>query len=244
MKFNYLINLFFYIVHYPDFISPYNEIDDSMYIYSILLYFACVKDPHPVFHQMCNTLSDRSQQAIAAFFENLVKVEKINRNILAKAIFDAGPKSPVRFLQMGSPISTPNNKVRISPPTPNEHKTRIVNSLKLQLDTEQYERGLMEVQLKQYEEKILKLEQSQKTFRTTIQGLKNDLLVKNTENLSPNREFKGEQIIKRLKKDLTDREEKLYNLKVSMENLTESKKSTDEKVRINRNRSTIWLCER
>lgn len=179
---------------------------------------------------MCNTLTNKNQLAIASFFENLVKTEKIDRIVLGKAISDAGPKSPVRFLQMGSPITTPNKKISPSTPTTNEHKTRLVNSLRLQLDTEQYERGVIEVQMKQYEEKILKLEQSQKTFRTTIEGLKNDLSAKDTENVSPNRNFKGEQIIKRLKKDLAEKEEKIYKLKSSVDSLAEIKKVTDEKV--------------
>lgn len=199
-----------------------------MYIYSILLHFACVKYPHPAFHQMCNTLANKHQLAIASFFENLVKMEKIDRVVLSKAISDAGPKSPVRFLQMGSPITTPNKK--ISPSTPIEHKTRLLNSLKLQLDTEQYERGVMEVQMKQYEEKIKKLEQSQKTYRSTIEGLRNDLSAKDTENVSPNRNVKGEQIIKRLKKELAEKEEKIYKLKGSVDSLAEIKKVTDEKV--------------
>lgn len=201
-----------------------------MYIYSILLHFACVKYPHPVFHQMCNTLSNKNQLAIASFFENLVKTEKIDRRVLGKAISDSSPKSPIHFLQMGSPIKTPNSKV-FKTSSPNEHQTRILNSLKLQLDTEQYERGVMEVQMKQYEEKILKLEKSQKTFSTTIEGLKNELIfAKNTENVSPNRNVKGEQIIKRLRKELAEKEEKIYKLKGSIDGLAESKKSTDEKV--------------
>lgn len=179
---------------------------------------------------MCNTLSNKSQLAIASFFENLLKMKTIDRIVLGKAICDSSPKSPINFLQMGSPIKTPNSKVRKTTPSPNEHQTRIVNSLRLQLDTEQYERGILEVQMKQYEEKIIKFEKSQKTFCTTIESLKNELLAKDTENVSPNRNVKGEQIIKRLKKELAEKEEKIYKLKDSIDGLAESKKATDEKV--------------
>lgn len=63
---------------------------DYMYIYSIFLYFSCVKYPNGFFHKTCNTLAESIQTSIATFFSLLCDSEYINKNAVRKAIHEAG----------------------------------------------------------------------------------------------------------------------------------------------------------
>lgn len=76
-----------------------------------------------------------------------------------------------------------------------EEKTKEMAQLRARLDTEKYENGMLEVQIQQNEQKILKLNTDLKKRSIEIQELKNQLLAKDIENCSPNKKnIREEQV--------------------------------------------------
>lgn len=139
------------------------RVPDHMYIYSLFLHFSCVMFPEPFFHNKCIALKPKCQSSIQTFLEIVTRSEKFDRNSLRTAIRDSAPANPrLSFLQLGfsTPQRSPKN-FKNSPPTPTslllDEKGREVKLLKAQLDSEKYERGFLEVQVKQYEERLSKL---------------------------------------------------------------------------------------
>lgn len=98
-----------------------------------------------------------------------------------------------------TPVKFTTEKHIISPPTPKskmlEEWNIEIKNLKVQLATDRYEKGFLEVQVKQFEEKNKKLLTEQRQFINEIHDLKNSLLVLNTENISPNKNKHEEQVI-------------------------------------------------
>lgn len=154
--------------YYPDFEPQLDEtsqiiVHDFMFIYSIFLHFSCVMFPEPFFHSKCISLKPKCQSSIKTFLEIVAKSEKFDRNSLRMAIRDSTPENPrlsFLYLKFNSPQRTAKN-FKNSPPTPTsqllDEKGREVKLLKAQLDSEKYERGFLEVQVKQYEERLTKL---------------------------------------------------------------------------------------
>ncbi|XP_067641582.1 GRIP and coiled-coil domain-containing protein 2 isoform X3 [Eurosta solidaginis] len=99
-----------------------------------------------------------------------------------------------------------------------------------QLETERYEKGLLEVQIKQNEDKIKKLNQDHKKLQQTIQDLKNDILTQNTENsTTPNKD--SEQMKRRLCREVAQKEAEIAKLNEVLGNLMEEKSLVQEKLR-------------
>lgn len=170
--FNVLTSL---VGYYPDFEPQLDEtsqiiVQDFMFIYSIFLHFSCVMFPEPFFHSKCISLKPKCQSSIQTFLEILAKSEKFDRNSLRMAIRDSTPANPrLSFLHLNfnTPQRSPKN-FKNSPPTPTsqllDEKGREVKLLKAQLDSEKYERGFLEVQVKQYEERLSKLGECSPNF--------------------------------------------------------------------------------
>ncbi|XP_067641581.1 early endosome antigen 1 isoform X2 [Eurosta solidaginis] len=138
--------------------------------------------------------------------------------------------SPCRPSRFASGNSSP----RIVPPTPKsamlEERTRELYNLRAQLETERYEKGLLEVQIKQNEDKIKKLNQDHKKLQQTIQDLKNDILTQNTENsTTPNKD--SEQMKRRLCREVAQKEAEIAKLNEVLGNLMEEKSLVQEKLR-------------
>uniref|UniRef100_A0A1I8N206 Uncharacterized protein n=1 Tax=Musca domestica TaxID=7370 RepID=A0A1I8N206_MUSDO len=142
------------------------------------------------------------------------------------------------FSRCDSPLKTPKRCAgpqRISPTTPKsyllEERQRELYNLRAQLETERYEKGLLEVQIKQNEDKILKLNQDHKKLQHQIQDLKNDILLKTSDGTnSSNREGQVEQIHKRLLKEMTLKENEIIRLNDIVRNLREEKALIQEKL--------------
>ncbi|XP_054731016.1 uncharacterized protein LOC129239516 isoform X2 [Anastrepha obliqua] len=136
--------------------------------------------------------------------------------------------SPCRTSRNASGSSSP----RMVPPTPKsamlEERTRELYNLRAQLETERYEKGLLEVQIKQNEDKIRKLNQDHKKLQQTIQDLRNDILTQSTESSSPSKD--GEQMKRRLCRELTLKEAEIANLTETLGNLNEEKSLVQEKL--------------
>ncbi|XP_017477932.1 PREDICTED: major antigen isoform X2 [Rhagoletis zephyria] len=254
---------------YPDY-SPLLDDENTLssteylYVYSLLLHFSCVKYPETNFHDICKRLSVNNQRHIAAFFNELIDCQSINRDKLCQAIAGTLLKSTnssgsgndshssgnnstgnnlnfpsSSFPRPDSPFRTAryapgNSSPRIVPPTPKsamlEERTRELYNLRAQLETERYEKGLLEVQIKQNEEKIKKLNQDHKKLQQTIQALRNDILTQNaTESSSPNKD--GEQMKRRLCKEVAQKEEEIAKLNEVLGNMKEEKSLVQEKLR-------------
>ncbi|XP_013118955.2 golgin subfamily B member 1 isoform X1 [Stomoxys calcitrans] len=137
-----------------------------------------------------------------------------------------------------SPLKTPKRCAgtqRISPTTPKsnllEERTRELFNLRAQLETERYEKGLLEVQIKQNEDKILKLNQDNKKLLHQIQDLKNDLLVSTSDySSSTNEDDAKSQLQKRLLKEISAKEDEIFKLNDIGRTLREEKSLIQEKL--------------
>ncbi|XP_037938521.1 major antigen isoform X3 [Teleopsis dalmanni] len=246
--------------HYPKFnpiLDDENLLSSAeyVYVYSLLLHFCCVKDPESYFHEICKKLSEQTQQNIADYFKQLLDCEVITKESLRHAIAnvpsitESSPQSsgnspanntpPIANGHVNSPANTPIRQFamlnRISPSTPKsfllEERTRELYQLRALLDTERYEKGLLEVQLKQNEEKITKLSQDQKRMQQVIHDLRNELLYKTTEACStiPDDE-QEEQLKKRLCKEISQKEEEITKITSILNTLKEEKDLVTEKL--------------
>ncbi|XP_023158388.1 flagellar attachment zone protein 1 isoform X3 [Ceratitis capitata] len=236
---------------------------EYIYIYSLFLHFSCVKYPETNFHDICKRLSVNNQRNIAAFFNELLDCQSIDREKLRHAIAGTTLKSTnssgsasdshsssnnstgnsnnfstSTFPRLDSPSRTSryapgNSSPRIVPPTPKsamlEERTRELYNLRAQLETERYEKGLLEVQIKQNEEKMKKLNQDHKKLQQTIQDLKNDILTQTAESSSPKCKD-GEQIKRRLCKEVAQKEAEVAKLNDLLGNLREEKNLVQEKL--------------
>ncbi|KAM7347652.1 mushroom body defect isoform 2-T2 [Cochliomyia hominivorax] len=232
---------------------------DYIYVYSLLLHFCCVKHPETVFHEICQRLPDGAQQFIAAFFKELLDTEPITKEALRHAIAEVansqgtpprlnesfssgitsvsvGGLSTASFSRCESPLKTPKRCAgpqRISPSTPKsyllEERTRELYNLRAQLETERYEKGLLEVQIKQNEDKIQKLNHDHKRLLQQIQDLKNDILVNTASDGCANRDGEENQIQKRLLKELNQKEQEIIKLSDILRTLKEEKALVEEK---------------
>lgn len=238
---------------------------EYIYVYSLFLHFCCVKCPETNFHDICKRLSVNNQRNIAAFFNELIDCQSINREKLRQAIAGTALRSnnstgtasdshsssnnstgttnnnysSSSFPRLDSPCRTSryaagNSSPRIVPPTPKsamlEERTRELYNLRAQLETERYEKGLLEVQIKQNEEKMKKLNQDHKKLQQTIQDLKNDILTQNTTEGSSPKNKDAEQMKRRLCREVAQKETEIAKLNDVLGNLREDKNLVQEKV--------------
>lgn len=173
-------------------------------------------------------MNAKCQEAIAHFLNISMQSEQFDRETIREAIHQSSPAVPrLSFINLMNNLNTPKGK--LSPPTPIgaivDQKMREIHTLKAQLDSEKYERGYLEVQCKQYEEQISKLTNDKKHFQLEIERLKNDLETQDTENFSPNRTVKEEAIKSRLKKEVEEKMELIYELKGELENIKHEKQA-------------------
>uniref|UniRef100_A0A1A9ZIH1 Uncharacterized protein n=1 Tax=Glossina pallidipes TaxID=7398 RepID=A0A1A9ZIH1_GLOPL len=246
---------------YPEFEVNRDDEDglssaDYIYVYTLMLHFSCVKHPQTFFHDICQKLPNSSQQSMAMFFRELLEVEKLNKENLRHAVAEviashASPRSsdsisrsnggltPGNSIKTDSPLRTPKRNIgtqRNSPLTPKTHlleeRTRELFALRAQLDTERYEKGLLEIQIKQNEDKILKLNQDHKRLIQQIQELKIDVLMKTSENNSPvDREGdEHNQAQKRLVKEISQKDNEIMKLSETLRATEEDKILAEEKV--------------
>ncbi|XP_036231926.2 GRIP and coiled-coil domain-containing protein 2 isoform X1 [Bactrocera oleae] len=238
---------------------------EYIYVYSLFLHFCCVKCPETNFHDICKRLSVNNQRNIAAFFNELIDCQSINREKLRQAIAGTALRSnnstgtasdshsssnnstgttnnnysSSSFPRLDSPCRTSryaagNSSPRIVPPTPKsamlEERTRELYNLRAQLETERYEKGLLEVQIKQNEEKMKKLNQDHKKLQQTIQDLKNDILTQNTTEGSSPKNKDAEQMKRRLCREVAQKETEIAKLNDVLGNLREDKNLVQEKL--------------
>lgn len=182
--------------HYELYLTETGQIaaPDHFYIFSLLLFFSCVRHPERFFQQICNGFDKPQQYAVTAFLKSMLEStqmrQEIDRMMIRRSIQDAMPQTmlppetppnpnpaplqressrlslPSRLTSStvssgdivdGSPLRLGRQPPKISPPTPKtiilDERTKQLKELKAQLEAERYEKGYLEVQLKQLQDK-------------------------------------------------------------------------------------------
>uniref|UniRef100_A0A1A9VVC8 Uncharacterized protein n=1 Tax=Glossina austeni TaxID=7395 RepID=A0A1A9VVC8_GLOAU len=244
---------------YPEFEVNRDDDDglsssDYIYAYSLMLHFSCVKYPQTFFHDICQKLPSSSQQSMALFFRELLEMEKLNKENLRHAVAEViashsdsisrsnGGLTPSTNIKTDSPLRTPKCNVGMqhnSSLTPKTHlleeRMRELFALRAQLDSERYEKCLLEAEIKQNEDEILKLSQERKKLVKQIQGLKIDVLRKtNGNNSSVDREGEEHnQEQKRLVKEISQKDDEIMKLSETLRTTEEDKSLAEEKLTYN-----------
>ncbi|TMW47431.1 hypothetical protein DOY81_007488 [Sarcophaga bullata] len=194
------------------------------------------------------------RHAIAEVANNQVTPPRSNDSFASStaSVSVGGLSTASSFSRCESPLKTPKRSAgpqRVSPSTPKtfllEERTRELFNLRAQLETERYEKGLLELQIKQNEDKIQKLNNDHKKLLQQIQDLKNDILVNSTAtgDGSTNRSGKENQVQKRLLKELSQREQEIAKLSDNIRTLNEER-SLEEKKRCYAEGQTIICMSR
>uniref|UniRef100_A0A1B0FPB7 Uncharacterized protein n=1 Tax=Glossina morsitans morsitans TaxID=37546 RepID=A0A1B0FPB7_GLOMM len=253
---------------YPEFDVNRDDDDglssaDYIYVYSLMLHFSCVKYPQTFFHDICQKIPSSSQQSMALFFRELLEVEKLYKEDLRRAVAEVvvshapsrcsdsisrrnGGLTPGTNIKTDSPSLTPKRNIgtkRNSSLTPKTHlleeRTRELFALRAQLDTERYEKDLLEIQIKQNEDKILKLSQDRKKLVKQIQGLKIDVLMKTSGNNSAV-DCEGEErnqaqhgLVKEISEKYMEKENEVKKLSETLRTTEEDKSRTEDKITYN-----------
>jgi chromosome segregation ATPase len=163
------------------------------------------------------------------------KGAKITKEMLRRGIKEAASVkySPPPFMQLGSPIKTPT-KLERSPPSKelNHMKLKELKHLKVQLENERYERNLLEVEVKQNQEKIDSLVKKCSNLSRELQSMKNHETVEsNDENNNPNAE-RVAHLKAKMEKEITARDDKICDLKLEISDLSECKQSLLGKINV------------
>lgn len=163
--------------HYPDFEPQFDEtgsitIADYMYVLSLLMHFACVRQSEHEritwFQEICLNLNEKCQLSVGKFFQIMSRHEKFDRNSIRQAISTSTPAVPrLSFMHLSTPISTP---VKGNPTTQDlahllDTKNYEAKSLRAQLEGEKHERGYLESQVQEMEEKLNKYGKQQQLFK-------------------------------------------------------------------------------
>uniref|UniRef100_A0A1A9Z3S6 Uncharacterized protein n=1 Tax=Glossina pallidipes TaxID=7398 RepID=A0A1A9Z3S6_GLOPL len=227
---NHLKLLDFLKQFYPEFEAHCDDDNilssgDYIYVYTLLLHFSCVTYPQTFFHDICQKLPISSQQTMGLLFLKLLEMEKLNKDNLRHVIGKAVIKAPSISRWNSDPMMFTNNETdspvknigaqRNSPLTPRsnllEERTRELFDLRAQLETERYEKDLLEIQIKENENKILKLNEDHKCLIQQMEELKIDVVKKSSENnLSVNCERNGDE--QRFIKEISRKDDEILKL--------------------------------
>ncbi|XP_034490208.1 golgin subfamily A member 4 isoform X3 [Drosophila innubila] len=269
---------------YPDFIPNLDRDGrvsrkDYIFVYTLLMHYACVQNPSKYFHNICEHLPETVQQCIAAFLQQTVNKPDLTRDYLHETIvnvrsdvdissldplplslpatcgrsisndssccssaittvnahggldgFNSLSGSNIRDLTTidneasGSTkslsltpvpqerLSTLNDSQIFAPPTPKtellEQRTRELLGLRAQLETERYEKTVLEEKILENEHLIKSLSRENNVKKMQLSKLKATVQNENNEediymdNYLPN-EF--ENLKRRLMKELSNR---------------------------------------
>lgn len=213
------------------------SMQDYIYIFSLFLYHSCVMKGNENLLMCCQKLEERHQLYIMKFFKYM-KDEKEQGGKITKEMLRRGIKetasvvlSPPPFMSMGSPLKTPTKLERSPPPKELSNlKLKELKHLKVQLENERFERNLLEVEVKTNQEKVDSLVKKCRDLSREVQSLRNHQMVEdNIENINPNNQ-RVEHIKAKMEKEITARDDKIFDLKAEITELSECKQSLLEKI--------------
>lgn len=156
------LSLIFFSAHFPKFEVYYDKeknilTSDNIFVISLLFYYACVLEVASFFQESCKGLDAPHQEVICRFFKCLKEFgnAEISKDVLRNAIRDAVPPSPHLKFISSNILKTPD---KIHSPSPSklffQEKSRELQRVKTMLENERYERSMLEVEVKQNEERI------------------------------------------------------------------------------------------
>lgn len=210
---------------------------EFVFIYSLLLHFGCVLSRDVHIQNACKALGEYQQAAVANFFKQFggMKYESVTRVNLKKMIVDA-IRTDVPVAE-GVALSTPKKRLNGSPDTPKnrrlEQNVRELNKVRIQLETERYEKGFLEIQIKEGQDQIERLQAQQRTHINELHELRNQLMYENDENKTPNvqdQEARSSEMMT-LKKNIGQLEDKVANLLVETHCLETDKGTLTKKLK-------------
>lgn len=235
-------NVYAFLKHrFPKF--AFHHFDDDglcsaefVFVYSLLLHYGCVQCRDVQIQNACKSLGEYQQAAVASFFKQFagVKYEGVVRGSLRKMIVDAMRTDD----QAGVALSTPKKRLSGSPDTPKnlrlEQNMRDLNKIRVQLETERYEKGFLEIQIKEGQDQITRLNAQQKVHINEIHELRNQLLYENDENRTPNlNDDKDKQMSEAngMRRNIGQLEDKVANLLVETHCLEADKGTLSKKLK-------------
>ncbi|XP_021697321.1 nuclear mitotic apparatus protein 1 isoform X2 [Aedes aegypti] len=259
--------------HYELYLTETGQIaaPDHFYIFSLLLFFSCVRHPERFFQQICNGFDKPQQYAVTAFLKSMLESaqmrQEIDRMMIRRSIQDAMPQTmlppetppnpnpaplqressrlslPSRLTSStvssgdivdGSPLRLGRQPPKISPPTPKtiilDERTKQLKELKAQLEAERYEKGYLEVQLKQLQDKNEKFLEDKRKYVKEIRELRTELQACNRENESPNKQRGADHKVARIERLLAEKEEALDRLRIELETVAENNRNSTEMI--------------
>ncbi|KAG5668169.1 hypothetical protein PVAND_016119 [Polypedilum vanderplanki] len=217
--------------NFPNFEILYDDTNnissqDYVYIFSLLLYFSCVIKENDFFQKCCRNLNSMHQIAIVSFFEYLRENSSFSKESLRLAIKQINlMPSPQKSSNIFNP-SPRKSEQQLIPLTPNKEfvnqKLKELKSLKTQLDNEKFEKSMMEVEMRQNQEKIDHLIQKCKTLNHDVHLLKTELLLEKEQELvkSPSKNHRENQLHEKMQKEIQMRDDLIAELKYENENIT------------------------
>lgn len=207
---------------------------DYIFVYSLLLYYGSVQSREVHIQNSCKHFNGYQQTVVASFFKQLsnFKNAMVTRGNLKKMIVEANKSDTLS----ASPLNTPNKKTGRSPQTPKnrlmEQNMRKLNKVKIQLETERFEKGFLEIQIKDGEQEIQRLNEQQKLHMDEIHELKSQLLYDNIENRTPNmKQESTKKGVNSLKRDINQLEDKVANLLAEVHCLNSDKTTLNKKLK-------------
>lgn len=236
-------NVYAFLKHrFPKF--AFHHFDDDglcsaefVFVYSLLLHYGCVQCRDVQIQNACKSLGEYQQAAVANFFKQFagVKYEGVVRGSLRKMIVDA-MRTDDQVANVA--LSTPKKRLSGSPDTPKnlrlEQNMKDLNKIRVQLETERYEKGFLEIQLKEGQDQITRLNAQQKVHINEIHELRNQLLYENDENRTPNlNDGKDKQTseVNAMRRNIGQLEDKVANLLVETHCLEADKGTLAKKLK-------------
>ncbi|XP_055551720.1 putative leucine-rich repeat-containing protein DDB_G0290503 isoform X2 [Wyeomyia smithii] len=136
---------------------------------------------------------------------------------------------------LDSPLRLNSRVPRLSPPTPKtvilDERTKQLKELKAQLEAERYEKGYLEMQLKQLQDKNERFMEDKRKHLKEIRELKAELQSGDRENESPNKQrADGDHKLVRIQRLLAEKEDTVDRLKIELETISENNKHATEMI--------------
>lgn len=198
------------------------------------MHFSCVRYPDINIQQICSNLTEKFQEHIKIFLNNVVKYTRFPRNLLQDAIEDV-ESLDVLNSSISSTKSGPSILKSDSQQTPrtarylNERHVEAMN-LKAMLETERYERGYLEMQAKHNEEKLSKLDAEYKKASATINEL-NKQIANLRDEIEASERNGVDRVIRDLRKQIQEKDDKIEDCIMDMNALKDSNSLLEEKIK-------------
>ncbi|KAG5684611.1 hypothetical protein PVAND_013836 [Polypedilum vanderplanki] len=233
--------------NFPEYNILYNRANtissqDYIYIFSILLYYSCVTQESEYFQSSCISLDTKFQMSIFSFFDffNLNKdfsKESIRAAIKQGISMLSPQKSPQLFTTTSSPLVTPTKSNSQKTPTSTPHKEffnetiKELRYLKTQLDNEKFEKSMLEIEMRQHQEKIQQLVLKCTNLSQDAQKMRNEMISEyQDENRSPNKSHRENHLRNKMQKEIKKRDDIIFDLKCENDNIIATNKRYKEKV--------------